>query len=94
MYGSIMITSVHKLVGAKWSGVIIRLTQATLFFIPVSIVGLLLIMTVGYDDIYGNMAAALGTVSRNRQGALAVTQLDGGPDVPGSGPAFGAQGSG
>ena len=61
--GSIAITSVHKLSGAKWSGVILRLTQATAFFIPVSLVGLLLIMTVGYDDIYGNMVAALGGLS-------------------------------
>jgi len=63
MCGSIAITSVHKLVGAKWSGVLIRLSQATAFFIPVSLVGLLLIQTVGYDDIYGNMVAALGSVS-------------------------------
>ena len=61
--GSIAITSVHKLVGAKWSGVLIRLTQATAFFIPVSLIGLVLIQTVGYDDIYGNMVAALGSVS-------------------------------
>jgi len=32
--GSIAITSVHKLVGAKWSGVLIRLSQAAAFFIP------------------------------------------------------------
>jgi hypothetical protein len=61
--GSIAITAVHKLVGAKWSGVIIRLSQATAFFIPVSLVGLLLIQTIGYDDIYGNMVAALDGVS-------------------------------
>lgn len=61
--GSIAITAVHKLVGAKWSGVIIRLAQATAFFIPVSLIGLLLIQTVGYDDIYGNMVAALDGVS-------------------------------
>ena len=61
--GSIAITSVHKLVGAKWSGVLIRLSQATVFFVPISLVGLLLIQTLGYDDIYGNMVAALGSVS-------------------------------
>ena len=61
--GSIAITSVHKLVGAKWSGVIIRLSQATAFFIPVSLVGLVLIQTVGYHHIYGNMVAALDGVS-------------------------------
>jgi hypothetical protein len=61
--GSIAITAVHKIVGAKWSGVILRLSQATAFFIPVSLFGLLLIQTVGYHDIYGNMVAALGGVS-------------------------------
>ncbi|MGH7593521.1 MAG: hypothetical protein ACRELE_06690 [Gemmatimonadales bacterium] len=61
--GSLAITSVHKIVGAKWSGVILRLSQATVFFIPVSLIGLALIMTVGYHDIYGNMTAALGGMS-------------------------------
>jgi len=61
--GSIAITSVHKLAGSKWPGVIIRLSEATAFFIPVSLLGLLLIMTVGYDDIYGNMNAALSGLS-------------------------------
>lgn len=61
--GSIAITAVHKLVGAKWSGVIIRLSQATAFFIPVSLIGLILIQTVGYHDIYGHMVEALHSVS-------------------------------
>jgi hypothetical protein len=60
---SIGITAVHKIVGARWSGVILRLSQATAFFIPVTLVGLLLIMTVGYHDIYGNMTAALPGMS-------------------------------
>ncbi|MGH7522839.1 MAG: hypothetical protein ACREK8_00865, partial [Gemmatimonadales bacterium] len=64
---SIGITSVHKIVGARWSGVILRLSQATAFFIPVTLVGLLLIMTVGYHDIYGNMVAALPGMSPGKQ---------------------------
>jgi hypothetical protein len=64
--GSLAITSVHKIVGAKWSGVILRLSQATAFFIPVSIVGLILILTAGYHDIYGNMVAALAGVSAGK----------------------------
>jgi len=60
---SIGITAVHKIVGARWSGVILRLSQATAFFIPVTLVGLLLIMTVGYHDIYGNMTLALDGMS-------------------------------
>jgi hypothetical protein len=61
--GSIAITSVQKIVGAKWSGVILRLSQATAFFIPVSLIGLVLIQTLGYHAIYGNMVAALGGLS-------------------------------
>ncbi|HEY3934306.1 MAG TPA: hypothetical protein VGL65_06765 [Gemmatimonadales bacterium] len=64
--GAMAITAVHKIVGAKWSGVILRLSQATSFFIPVSLVGLLLIMTVGYHDIYGNMTAALPGLSAGK----------------------------
>jgi hypothetical protein len=64
--GSIAITAVHKIVGARWSGVILRLSQATAFFIPVSLVGLILIMTVGYHDIYGNMTAALDGLSAGK----------------------------
>ncbi|HEY4321684.1 MAG TPA: hypothetical protein VGM77_10980 [Gemmatimonadales bacterium] len=61
--GSILITSVHRLAQSKWPGVIIRLSQATAFFIPVSLIGLILIQTVGYDHIYGNMSAALDGLS-------------------------------
>ncbi len=62
-FGSIAITAVHKIANAKWSGVILRLSQAASWFFPVSLVGLILILTVGYQDIYGPMQAALGGVS-------------------------------
>jgi len=62
-FGSIAITSVHKIANAKWSGVILRLSQAASWFFPVSLVGLVLILTLGYHDIYGNMQEALGGVS-------------------------------
>ena len=65
--GSIAVTAVHKIVGAKWSGVILRLSQATAFFIPVSLLGLLLIMTVGYHDIFGNLAEQMPTLSPGKQ---------------------------
>ncbi len=61
--GSIAITAVHKIANAKWSGVILRLSQAVSGFIPISLIGLVLIFTVGYHDIYGNMEAALPGVS-------------------------------
>ena len=61
--GSIAITAVYKIANAKWSGVILRLSQAVSGFIPVSLVGLVLIFTFGYHDIYGNMQEALHGVS-------------------------------
>ncbi|MES2306243.1 MAG: hypothetical protein V4558_12085 [Gemmatimonadota bacterium] len=61
--GSIAITAVYKIANAKWSGVILRLSQAVSGFIPVSLIGLALIFTFGYQDIYGNMQAALHGVS-------------------------------
>ncbi len=63
MFGSIAITAVDKISKAKWSGVILRLSQASVWFFPVSLIGLVLILTLGYHDIYGNMQAALGGVS-------------------------------
>ena len=63
MFGSIAITAVDKIANAKWSGVILRLSQASAWFFPVSLIGLILILTLGYQDIYGNMQAALGGVS-------------------------------
>ena len=61
--GSIAITAVHKIANAKWSGLILRLSQAVSAFIPVSLIGLVLIFTFGYHDIYGHMQEALHGVS-------------------------------
>ena len=58
--GSIAITAVHKIANAKWSGVIIRLSQAMSAMIPVSLIGAVLVLTLGYHDIYGHMAEELG----------------------------------
>lgn len=61
--GSLALTAVHKLANAKWSGVIIRFAEANVFFAVVSLVGLVLIFTVGYHDIYGQMAGQLHALS-------------------------------
>ena len=53
--GSLALAAVHKLANAKWSGVIIRFAQANVFFAVVSLIGLVLIFTVGYPHIYGHM---------------------------------------
>ena len=53
--GSLALNAVYKIGKAKWTGVMIRFSQATVFFGAVSILGCALILTVGYDAIYGPM---------------------------------------
>jgi hypothetical protein len=57
--GSVALTAVHKIAKAKWSGLIIRFSQAAVGFLPVSLVGLALIFTLGYQPIYGPMEEQL-----------------------------------
>jgi hypothetical protein len=64
--GSIAITAVHKIANAKWSGVIIRLSQAMSAMIPVSLLGAVLVLTLGYHDIYGHMAEELTGLSAGK----------------------------
>ncbi len=54
--GSFAFVAVQKVTKAKWSGVIIRFAEAAPFFFwPVSVVGFLLIFTVGYPHIFPDM---------------------------------------
>lgn len=53
--GSIAVAAVHKIANAKWSGVIIRFAEATLFFLPISFIGFLLIFGPGYHHIFPEM---------------------------------------
>ena len=57
--GSVAFAAVQKITNAKWSGLIIRFAEAAVAFLPVSLIGLVLIFTVGYQSIYGPMEAAL-----------------------------------
>ena len=57
--GSVAFAAVQKITNAKWSGLIIRFAEAAVAFLPVSLVGLVLIFTAGYHSIYGPMEAAL-----------------------------------
>ncbi len=57
--GSIAFAAVHKTVNAKWSGVVIRFAEAAVGFAPISLLGFLLIFTLGYDAIYGHMESQL-----------------------------------
>jgi hypothetical protein len=54
--GSFAFVAVQKVTRAKWSGVIIRFAEAApFFFFPVSLIGFLLIFTVGYHHIFPEM---------------------------------------
>ncbi len=64
--GSLALTAVHKVAKAKWSGVILRFSEATVFFAVVSLIGLVLIFTVGYEAIYGHMQEELHGLSHGK----------------------------
>ena len=57
--GSVAFTAVQKVTNAKWSGLVIRFAEASVAFLPVSLLGLIVIFTLGYEAIYGPMAEAL-----------------------------------
>ena len=59
MFGSVAVAAVAKITNAKWSGVMLRFAEAAIAFLPVSLIGLVLIFTVGYEPIYGRMHAEL-----------------------------------
>jgi hypothetical protein len=61
--GSLALVASHKVANAKWSGVIIRFSEATVYFGLVSILGALLIFTLGYDAIYGPMQSQVHAFS-------------------------------
>ncbi len=64
--GSVALAAVHKVVNAKWSGVLIRFAEAASSFFPVSLIGLVLIFTVGYEPIYGHMQEELHGLSHGK----------------------------
>jgi hypothetical protein len=57
--GSVAFAAVQKISNAKWSGMVIRFAEASVAFLPVSLLGLLLTFTWGYSSIYGPMQNAL-----------------------------------
>ena len=64
--GSLAFAAVHKVTNAKWSGMVIRLTEAAVLFAPVSLLGCLLIFTVGYEHVYGHMQGELHGLSHGK----------------------------
>ncbi len=65
--GSLALNAVYKVANAKWAGVIVRFSQATVFFAVVSLLGCALIFTLGYDAIYGPMQEQLHGMSPGKQ---------------------------
>jgi hypothetical protein len=53
--GSIAFAAVQKVTNGKWSGLIIRFAEAAVAFLPISLIGLVLIFTAGYHSVYGPM---------------------------------------
>jgi len=64
--GGVAFAAVQKITNAKWSGMIIRFAEALVAFLPVSLVGLILIFTAGYDSIYGPMQGALHEMQHSK----------------------------
>jgi hypothetical protein len=64
--GSVAFAAAHKVVNARWSGLVIRFAEASVAFLPVSLLGLVLIFTVGYPYIYGHMAGELHTLEHGK----------------------------
>jgi hypothetical protein len=56
--GSVAFAAVQKITNAKWSGLVIRFAEASVAFLPLSLVGLVLIFTFGYHAVYGPMETA------------------------------------
>ena len=64
--GSISITAASKIANSRWNGTLLRFSQAVSAMIPVSLIGLVLVMTVGYHDIYGHMQEELHGLSAGK----------------------------
>jgi hypothetical protein len=64
--GSVAFAAVQKITNAKWSGMMIRFSEACVAFLPVSLVSLILIFTAGYDSIYGPMQGALHELQHSK----------------------------
>ena len=64
--GSVAIAAVHKVVNARWSGLVIRFAEASVAFLPISLLALLLIFTIGYPHIYGRMAGELQSLHHGK----------------------------
>ena len=65
--GSVAFVAVQKITNAKWSGLVIRFAEASVAFLPLSLLGLVLIFTLGYHAVYGPMEAALHGMQHSKE---------------------------
>ena len=72
--GSVAFVAVQKITNAKWSGLVIRFAEASVAFLPVSLLGLVLIFTLGYHAVYGPMEAAAPWIAA-REGSVALAAV-------------------
>jgi hypothetical protein len=65
--GSVAFAAVQKITNAKWSGLVIRFAEASVAFLPISLIGLVLIFTLGYPAVYGPMVAATHGMAHSKE---------------------------
>jgi hypothetical protein len=65
--GSIAFAAVQKITNAKWSGLVIRFAEASVAFLPISLLGLILTFTLGYHAVYGPMEAAVHGMQHSKE---------------------------
>ena len=62
-FGSVALAAAHKIARAKWSGVVLRFSEAAVAFLPLSLVILVLIFLFGYEPVFGPMRDQLPSLS-------------------------------
>ncbi len=65
--GSVAFVAVQKITNAKWSGLLIRFAEASVAFLPFSLIGLVLTFTLGYHAVYGPMEAAAHGMDHSKE---------------------------
>jgi hypothetical protein len=61
--GSVALAASHKVANARWSGLVIRFAEAAVAFLPISLLGLIILFTAAYPYIFGQMAEQLPSLS-------------------------------
>src|SRR5262245_27935497 len=64
--GSVAFVAVQKITNAKWSGMILRFASASVAFLPVSLLVLILLFTAGYTAVFGPMNAQLPALQHGK----------------------------